>query len=128
MFQPISSFSGFSVDDQAKAQEFYGKTLGLKVDDTGMGLEFDLPGGKVFVYAKGSDHTPATFTVLNFVVKDINAAADELVKRGITFERYDDMPGDQDERGIMRGKAAKMGPDIAWFKDPAGNVLSIIED
>lgn len=129
MFQPVSSFSGFSVDDQAKAQEFYAGTLGLTVKDNGMGLQVSLPGtdSTVFVYAKGKEHAPATFTVLNFVVTDINAAVDELVRRGVTFDTYA-MPGNQDERGIMRGKAANMGPDIAWFKDPAGNVLSILED
>lgn len=129
MFEPISAFSGFSVNDKQKAQDFYAETLGLTVNDNGMGLEIQLPGesGHVFCYDKGADHKPATFTILNFIVNDINAAVDELVKRGVAFDRYD-MPGDQDERGIMRGKAANMGPDIAWFKDPAGNVLSVIEN
>ena len=74
------------------------------------------------------NHEPATFTVLNLPVNDINAAVDELVSKGVVMERYDNMPGDQDDRGVMRGKAADMGPDIAWFKDPAGNILSVIED
>jgi hypothetical protein len=129
MFEPVSAFSGFSFDDQEKTLEFYSRTLGLTVEDNGMGLKIQLPGGgHVFAYPKGKDHTPATFTILNFVVKDINAAVDELVGRGITFDRYDEMPAKQDERGIMRGKAANEGPDIAWFKDPSGNVLSVIED
>jgi catechol 2,3-dioxygenase-like lactoylglutathione lyase family enzyme len=119
------SFSGFSVDDQDAAAAFYRDKLGVEVVDEGMGLELRLPGGTVFVYAK-NDHVPATFTVLNFRVADIDAAASELADAGIELERYPGMP--QDEKGIMRGKAANMGPDIAWFTDPAGNVLSILSD
>jgi catechol 2,3-dioxygenase-like lactoylglutathione lyase family enzyme len=117
------SFSGFSVDDQAAALAFYRDKVGVEVEDTGMGLRLRLPGGSVFIYAK-DDHVPATFTVLNFEVADIDAAADQLAADGIELERYPGMP--QDEKGIMRGKAANMGPDIAWFTDPAGNVLSIL--
>jgi catechol 2,3-dioxygenase-like lactoylglutathione lyase family enzyme len=119
------SFSGFSVDDAEAATAFYRDKLGVEVVDEGMGLELRLPGGTVFIYAK-DDHVPATFTVLNFRVADIDAAADELAAAGIELERYPGMP--QDERGIMRGKAANMGPDIAWFTDPAGNVLSILSE
>jgi catechol 2,3-dioxygenase-like lactoylglutathione lyase family enzyme len=117
------TFSGFSVDDQAAALAFYRDKLGVEVVDEGMGLQLRLPGGPVFVYAK-DDHVPATFTVLNFRVADIDAAADQLAADGIELERYPGMP--QDEKGIMRGKAANMGPDIAWFTDPAGNVLSLL--
>jgi catechol 2,3-dioxygenase-like lactoylglutathione lyase family enzyme len=119
------SFSGFSVDDQAAALAFYRDKLGVEVEDTGMGLRLRLPGGSVFIYAK-DDHVPATFTVLNFEVADIDAAADQLAADGIELERYPGMP--QDEKGIMRGKAANMGPDIAWFTDSAGNVLSILSE
>jgi catechol 2,3-dioxygenase-like lactoylglutathione lyase family enzyme len=127
MLGVVTTFSGFSVDDAAKAKEFYVEKLGLKLTSEEMGLDFDLPGnGALFIYEK-PDHVPATFTVLNFVVSDINAAVDEMVGKGVVFERYDNMPAPQDERGIIRGIAANQGPDIAWFKDPAGNVLSIIQ-
>lgn len=119
------SFSGFSVDDTEAAIAFYRDKLGVEVVDEGMGLQLKLPGGSVFVYPK-DDHVPATFTVLNFRVADIDAAAAELSAAGINLERYPGMP--QDEKGIMRGKAADMGPDIAWFTDPAGNVLSILSE
>jgi catechol 2,3-dioxygenase-like lactoylglutathione lyase family enzyme len=119
------TFSGFSVDDQAATLDFYRDKLGVEVLDEGMGLQLRLPGGPVFIYQK-DDHVPATFTVLNFRVADIDAAADELTAAGIELERYPGMP--QDEKGIMRGKAANMGPDIAWFTDPAGNVLSILSE
>jgi|SRR5437588_1409476 len=126
MFQAKAAFSGFSVDDQAKAKEFYVETLGLKLVDEDMGLNLVLPGGgKVFVYPK-DNHQPATFTILNFVVDNIDEAVDALTDKGIKFEHYEDMH--QDEKGIARGSAAGMGPDIAWFKDPAGNILSVLED
>jgi len=128
MFEPKATFSGFSVDDIEAAEQFYTQKLGLELVDDSMGLAFKLPAGaQLFIYAK-DDHQPATFTVLNFVVADINAAVDALVGKGVVFERYDDMPGEQDERGIMRGLAANMGPDIAWFKDPAGNILAVLQD
>jgi len=127
MFKAQAAFSGFSVDDIEKAQHFYTKTLGLTLEDNAMGLQLGLPhGGSVFVYAK-DDHQPATFTILNFVVSDIDDAVDELAKAGVSFERYDDMPGKQDEKGILRGRSANQGPDIAWFKDPAGNILSVLQ-
>lgn len=126
MFEVKVSFSGFSVDDLAKAREFYAETLGLNVaDDEGMGLMLDLPGGRVFVYPK-EDHRPATFTVLNFAVDDIDEAMEELTSRGVRFEHYDDMP--VDEKGVLRGISAHRGPDIAWFKDPAGNILSVLQE
>ncbi len=118
------SFSGYSVDDTAAALAFYRDRLGLEIDDNGMGLDLVLPGGQhVFLYPK-HDHVPATFTVLNLEVADIDVAAAELRAAGIELERYDGMP--QDDTGVLRGKAAGEGPDIAWFRDPAGNVLSIL--
>jgi catechol 2,3-dioxygenase-like lactoylglutathione lyase family enzyme len=126
MFKAKAAFSGFSVDDLAKAKEFYTETLGLKVDDEGVGVRLHLPGGgSVFAYPK-DDHQPATFTILNFVVDNIDEAVDELTNRGVQFEHYEDGPK-TDEKGILRGRKQNMGPDIAWFKDPAGNILSVIE-
>ncbi|HKW44471.1 MAG TPA: VOC family protein [Candidatus Eremiobacteraceae bacterium] len=126
MFKPKAAFSGFSVDDLAKAKKFYSETLGLQIGEEGIGLQLHLPSsGAVFIYPK-SDHRPATFTVLNLIVDQIDAAVDELTKSGVRFEQYG---GDikTDEKGIMRGRKANKGPDIAWFKDPAGNILSVLE-
>lgn len=129
MFKPINAFSGFSVDDLEKARIFYENTLGVEVhEEDEMGFGFNLAGGTtVFVYPK-SNHQPATFTVLNFVVDDIEVAMDALKKKGVKFIHYhnDDLP--QDEKGILRGISAGMGPDIAWFKDSAGNVLSVLQE
>lgn len=128
MFKDSHAFSGYSYTDTESTKQFYGETLGLDVTDNGMGLELSFPNGhSVFLYQK-DNHQPATFTVLNFVVPNINDAVDELLAKGVVMERYPDMPGAQDERGIMRGKAANMGPDIAWFKDPSGNILGVIEE
>ena len=126
MFKAKSAFSGFSVDDLAKAKEFYAMTLGVKVDDEGVGMRLHLPGGgTVFGYPK-DDHQPATFTILNFEVDNIDEAVDELTNRGVQFEHYEDGPK-TDKKGILRGREQNMGPDIAWFKDPAGNILAVIE-
>jgi len=125
MFNITGAFSGFSVDNLAKAKEFYTKTLGLQVEDGVGGVRIRLPGGgMVWAYPK-VNHQPATFTILNFKVDDIDAAVDDLTSRGVTFERYDGIPADS--KGILRGIASKRGPDIAWFKDPAGNILSVLE-
>lgn len=121
MLTTTGSFSGFSVDDLAAAASFYRDKLGLAVTELPEGLDVDLPEGHLFIYPK-QNHEPATFTVLNFRVADIDVAADELAAAGIQLERYDGMP--QDEKGIMRASAG-MGPDIGWFTDPAGNILSI---
>lgn len=124
MLTTTGAFSGFSVDDQAAAHAFYRDVLGLEVVDTGMGLELQLGGGAhVFVYPKDG-HVPATYTVLNFEVADIDVAVAELGAAGVQLLRYDGMH--QDDTGVARGKAAGMGPDIAWFTDPAGNILSIL--
>lgn len=127
MFTSKAAFSGFSVDDLAKAKKFYHEVLGLQVkEEKGMGLQIQLPhGGEVFVYPK-DNHTPATFTILNFVVADIDEAVDALSKHGVEFEHYEGF--NQDEKGVARGRAANMGPDIAWFTDPAGNILSVLQD
>lgn len=125
MFQPKTAFSGFSVNDLAKAKEFYAQTLGLNVVEEGVGLRLHLPGGgTAFAYPK-DDHQPATFTLLDFVVDDIDEAVDELNSRGVSFERYEGMS--QDDKGIMRGLAQNRGPNIAWFKDPAGNMLAVLQ-
>lgn len=125
MFNPRSAFSGFSVDDLAAAKEFYSSTLGLTVDPDGVGARLDLPGGgTVFMYPK-ADHQPAAYTMLNFEVEDIDASVDDLVGRGVKFERYEGMPA-VDAKGIMRGREHNLGPDIAWFLDPAGNVLAVL--
>ena len=128
MFRAQAAFGGFSVKDLAGAKKFYSEVLGLKLTDETMGLQFDLPGGgQVFIYDK-PDHEPATYTVLNFVVEDINTAVDELVSAGVKFEVYDNMPAPQDDKGILRGLAANQEPDIAWFTDPSGNILSVMQD
>jgi len=121
------AFSGFSVDDVDAAKEFYGGTLGLQAEVEGMGiLTIRLPGGaSVIAYPKGEGHQPATFTILNLGVDDIDAAVAELEGKGVTFERYE---GLTDDSGVQRGKASGRGPDIAWFKDPAGNILSVLSD
>jgi catechol 2,3-dioxygenase-like lactoylglutathione lyase family enzyme len=122
MFGTTKAFSGFSVDDIPAAKAFYGDTLGLKVsEDHGM-LTLHIAGDRdILVYPK-EDHTPATFTILNFPVADIEAAVDELTRRGVRFQRYEGLK--TDEKGIFRGG----GPLIAWFTDPAGNVLSVIQE
>ena len=122
MFKDSKAFSTFSSNDIPASKRFYGETLGLDVSDEMGGLGLHLAGGgQVFVYPK-DDHVPATFTVLNFPVDDIDAAVDELTAAGIRFERYEGF--DQDEKGIMRSGE---GPTIAWFKDPAGNILSVLQ-
>lgn len=122
MLKDSNAFSGFSVDDIARAKAFYGETLGLDVEQEHDMLDLHLgSGAAVLLYAK-PNHQPATFTVLNFPVADIEQAVDELTRRGVRFEQYE---GDlkTDEKGIFRGE----GPLIAWFKDPAGNILSVLE-
>ena len=121
MFRHTGAFSTFSVDDVPRAKQFYSGSLGLSVADEMDGLRLDLGDGvQVFVYPK-ADHVPATFTVLNFVVEDIDVAVAELGAVGVEFEQYE---GElqTDEKGVFRGD----GPAIAWFRDPAGNILSVI--
>ena len=122
MFSDTPAFSGFSVDDLKAARSFYRDTLGLRTDDNPAGLTLQIAGDRpILVYPK-ADHEPATYTILNFPVDDIEAAIDTLASRGVTFKRYPQM--DQDERGIMRAG----GPLIAWFADPAGNILSVLQE
>ena len=121
MFEETKAFSGFAVDDIPAARTFYGETLGLAVtEDQGM-LTLHIAGGTAILIYPKPNHAPADYTILNFPVADIGAAVDELTRRGVRFERYDGM--DQDDRAINRGG----GPPIAWFADPAGNVLSVIQ-
>jgi catechol 2,3-dioxygenase-like lactoylglutathione lyase family enzyme len=125
VFKDSHAFSGFSTNDIAKAKEFYGQTLGLEVTEENGMLTLHLAGGgNVLIYPK-DNHEAATFTVLNFPVKDIDKAADGLIGAGIQFERYEG--SNQDERGIARPERPEDGPAIAWFKDPAGNILSVLE-
>jgi catechol 2,3-dioxygenase-like lactoylglutathione lyase family enzyme len=126
MFRNSRAFSGFSSNDIPKAKEFYAQTLGLEVTEEGGSLTLHLAGGgTVFIYPK-ENHEPASFTVLNFPVEDIDPAVDRLSKAGVQFERYAGL--EQDERGIVRPPSGEQGPPIAWFKDPAGNILSVLEN
>jgi catechol 2,3-dioxygenase-like lactoylglutathione lyase family enzyme len=121
MLEYSKAFSGFAVDDMDKARRFYGETLGIQTSEDNDLMTLHLAEDReVLVYPK-PDHTPATYTILNFPVDDIDAAVDELAARGVSFERYDGFG--QDEKGIAREE----GPDIAWFKDPAGNILSVLQ-
>lgn len=123
MLKDSHGFSGFSVNDLAAAKEFYERVLGVEVSEDEMGLKLKIAGGNnVFVYPK-ENHEPATYTILNFPVDDIDKAVEELAGKGVTFEHYEMT----DEKGIARGIAQKRGPDIAWFKDPAGNILSVLQ-
>ena len=122
MFANTKAFSGFAVDDLQKARKFYGDTLGLKTSEKHGLMTLHLAGARdTLVYPK-PNHTPATYTILNFPVEDIDKAVDELARRGVRFERYDGF--EQDAKGIFRGG----GPYIAWFKDPAGNVLAVLQE
>lgn len=125
MLRHSKAFSGFSVDDLEKAQHFYSDVLGLNVRKNAMGLlEIILEGSTPLIIYPKPDHQPATFTVLNFPVKDIDHTVNELSRSGVRFEQYDE-PIKTNEKGISRGPH---GPAIAWFKDPAGNILSVLED
>ena len=124
MFREAKSFSSFSVNDLRKAKEFYGETLGLEIKESPEGLELHTGNNVVFLYPK-PNHTPASFTVLNFHVIDIEKAVDELESLGVKLEHYNLPDIKTDERGIARGPH---GPIIAWFKDPAGNILSVLEE
>ena len=122
MFANTKAFSGFAVDDMQKARQFYGETLGFKTSEEFGLMTLHLAGDRpTLVYPK-PDHVPAAYTILNFPVDGIDKAVDELAARGVRFERYDG--SEQDEKGIFRAE----GPYIAWFKDPAGNVLSVLQE
>ena len=125
MLDASKAYSGFAVDDPAKAKQFYGETLGLEVKELDVGaeqplLELNLGHRQVLIYPK-PDLAPANYTVLNFPVEDVEATVDDLAAKGVEFERYEGF--DQDEKGIARGQ----GPPIAWFTDPAGNILAVHE-
>ena len=126
MLRDSKAFSSFSVDDPQKAKTFYGQNLGLEVSDVpemqGL-LQLRLAGGNVVLIYPKANHTPATFTVLNFPVSDVEQTVDKLTRVGVRFERYDVKDIKTDAKGIARGQ----GPDIAWFKDPAGNILSVLK-
>jgi predicted enzyme related to lactoylglutathione lyase len=126
MFAETKAMNSFAVDDVQKAREFYGETLGIGAsvfDDTPQALVvLQLSGDRDTIVYEKPDFTPATYTVLNFAVEDIDSAVEDLSSRGVSFERYEGF--DQDEKGIARGN----GPDIAWFKDPAGNILAVLQD
>ena len=129
MFKDSKAFSSFSTNDLAKAKEFYSGLLGLTVEENSMGM-LDLrlaTGGELIIYPK-ADHVPATYTVLNFRVAHIDEAVAWLKAKGVSFEDYDSESMKADEQGIYRGKVTGRGPDIAWFKDPAGNILSVLQE
>ncbi|MBP6951973.1 MAG: VOC family protein [Alphaproteobacteria bacterium] len=125
MFKDTHVFSSFSVDDVQKAKKFYSQTLGLDVSEVmdGYLLKLEIAGGNPIIVYPKTNHTPATFTILNFPVDNIEQAVDELTKRGVRFEQYNQADFKTDDKGICRCE----GPTIAWFKDPAGNILSVIE-
>ena len=127
MFKDSHAFSSFSVNDLEAAKTFYSEVLGLKVSDNPMGvIEVHIKGSSnIMVYPK-PDHQPATFTILNILVPELEYAVDALIIKGVTFEQYHNEYLNTDKKGIMRGNG--QGPDIAWFKDPAGNILSLIEE
>lgn len=120
MFQDTKAYSGFSVDDLAAARAFYGDTLGIPTSERNGLLFLHLAGDRDILVYRKKDHVPATYTILNFPVPSVEAAVDELADRGVVFEKYPN----SDEKGIFR----EQGPTIAWFKDPAGNILSVLED
>jgi catechol 2,3-dioxygenase-like lactoylglutathione lyase family enzyme len=124
MLRESNAFASFSVDDLDRAQKFYRDVLGLEAERLPRGLRLRLQGTTVFIYGK-PDHTAASFTVLNFAVDSVDKAVDELTARGVRFEVYDGPDLKTDARGISRANAG--GPTIAWFKDPAGNFLSVLE-
>jgi catechol 2,3-dioxygenase-like lactoylglutathione lyase family enzyme len=129
MLAQAEAFSGFAVPDLAQAEDFYGQTLGIAtelLDEQNGLLTLHLASGRDTLIYRKPDHQPATYTILNFRVDDIDVIVDGLAERGVEFERYDGF--EQDEKGIVRGRAQNQGPDIAWFKDPAGNILSVLQD
>lgn len=128
MFKPTNGYAGFSVKDLDEAKKFYSDVLGLEIESDQMGLFISLPNqGKIFLYSK-DNHEPASYTVLNLLVPSILDAVDELAKKGVVFEQYDFTDFKTDEKGIVWGMKSGDGPNIAWFKDPSGNIISIIEE
>ena len=131
MLENSKAYSGFAVDHLKKAEQFYGGTLGVKtevIDEENGLMTLHLAGDRPTLVYQQHGSTPASYTILNFPVDDIDEAVDELARRGVSFERYEGFPFEQDEKGIARGLAAGQGPDIAWFKDPTGNILSVLQE
>jgi len=126
MFKPQQTYNGFSINDLAAAKQFYSEVLGLQVTEEGPGLRIQHVGGGLAIAYVKDNHEPASYTVMNLEVEDIDAAVAGLSEAGVQFERYDGMS--QDEQGVMRGLRSGEGPDIAWFKDPAGNILSVLQE
>ena len=124
MLKDSKAFQGFSVDDLGAAKRFYGETLGLDVSENEAGLTLELAGARNTLIYPTENHEPASFTILNFPVADVEATVDALTERGVEFERYEGTEIETDEKGVFRGG----GPLIAWFKAPAGNVLSVIDE
>lgn len=126
MFKPLQTYNGFSINDLAAAKQFYSEVLALQVTEEGPGMRIQhVAGGSAIAYVK-DDHEPASYTVMNLEVENIDEAVADLREAGVQFERYDGMQ--QDEEGIMRGLSSGEGPDIAWFKDPSGNILSVLQE
>lgn len=126
MFKPLQTYNGFSINDLAAAKQFYSEILGLHVTEEGPGMRIQhVGGGSAIAYVK-DDHEPASYTVMNLEVSDIDEAVNNLSEAGVHFERYNGMS--QDDQGVMRGLRSGEGPDIAWFKDPAGNILSVLQE
>jgi catechol 2,3-dioxygenase-like lactoylglutathione lyase family enzyme len=124
MLDSKRAFSGFAVNSLEATKHFYGRILGLKVESTEMGLQLHAgPGNPIFIYHK-PDHVPASYTILNFPVSNIDQTVTEMSGKGVRFEHYDGMT---DDLHVARGRAAGRGPDIAWFKDPSGNILSVLQ-
>lgn len=123
----LGAFSGYSSDDIEACKTFYRDTLGMDIKETMGGISLAIGDQQVFIYPK-PDHEPAGFTVLNLVVDSIDDAVDELVQKGVVFERYEELLAEQDGRGVLRGKDAGEGPNIAWFKDPSANILALVEE
>jgi predicted enzyme related to lactoylglutathione lyase len=126
MLRDSSAFSGFAVNDMDRAKAFYTDVLGLDVTEEQGRLTLHLAGDRPTIVYPKSDHVPATFTILNFPVDDIDTAVNELTARGVEFARYDGLP--QDDKGVLRGRMHGRGPDIAWFTDPAGNIFSVLQE
>lgn len=125
MFNPKIALQAFSAKDLDAVKKFYSEVLGFEVKDAPMGIEIELPGGAKTAVYQSDKSEPATYTMMNIVVDNIDEAVDALTERGVTFERYENFP--QDDKGIARGLAVHRGPDAAWFKDPEGNILEVLQ-
>lgn len=127
MFSPVNTYFCWSVDNLTQAKAFYHETLGIEIEELTHRLRLHLPGGSTAIVYEKADHYAANYTILDLVVDDIDEAVDELAKRGVVFKQQKNLPVQQDKRQIMRGSQHDMGPDIAWFNDPAGNTLAVLQ-